>query len=79
MIKGAEVTKIIQINLYCDKCGKRMKRREGGVLTTYPLKFVYECECGEVQTSTEVYPSQKVYFDEENAKEMDFSEVKKDD
>ena len=55
-----------------------MKQREGGVLTTYPPQFVYECECGEVQTSTEVYPSQMVYFDEENAKEMDFSEAKKD-
>ena len=78
MIKAAEVTKILQINLYCDKCGKRMDRMTDMVITTHPPMFTYGCECGEVQTSTEVYPRQMVYFDEGSAKEIDLEEVKKD-
>lgn len=79
MIKAAEVTKILQINLYCDKCGKRMEKLSYLTLASHPPKFTYKCECGEVQTSTRVYPFQQIFFDEENAKEIDLEEVKRDE
>ena len=70
MIKKAAVTKVYQINLYCDKCGKRMER-EDFALTSMPPQFLYKCICGHTETSTTVYPYQQIFFDEETAEEIE--------
>lgn len=41
--------------LFCDKCGKEMKRQPLALLTN-PLKFTYKCECGEEIVSMGEYP-----------------------
>ena len=70
-VKKALVTKIYQINMYCDKCGKRMERDDSFVLMSNPPKFKYKCECGHETTSHLIYPRQQVYFDEENSVEVE--------
>ena len=35
-----------QVNVKCPICGKLIYRRTDIVLTTYPAKYQYECECG---------------------------------
>lgn len=74
MIKAAEVIKILQINMYCDKCGKRMKRSDT-VLSTYPPTFTYHCECGHTESSRIAYPTQQIFFDEGNAVEIEEIEI----
>lgn len=75
MIKKSLITKMYQINLYCDKCGSRMKRAKDFVLMSEPPQFRYECECGHTEISTITYPLQQIFFDEENAEEIEESEV----
>lgn len=71
MIKKALITKAYQINLYCDKCGKRMEiDKEKPSLLSNPPIFTYRCECGHTEQSKQIYPYQQVFFDEENAEEM---------
>lgn len=77
MIKKALVTKMYQINLYCDKCGKRMERDESKVLLTSPPIFNYRCKCGFETTSHIIYPCQEIYFDEENLVEVKDETFKK--
>ena len=33
-------------DIECPKCGKLLWKRTDVVLTTYPPKYRYECECG---------------------------------
>lgn len=33
-------------NIDCPKCGKKIFKRTDMVLTTRPVKYQYECECG---------------------------------
>ena len=75
MIKKALITKMYQINLYCDKCGNRMERAKDFALMSEPPQFRYECECGHTEISTRIYPFQQIFFDEENAEEIEDSEV----
>lgn len=75
MIKKALITKMYQINLYCDKCGKRMTRAKDFVLMTDPPQFKYECECGHTEVNNKTFPFQQVFFDEGNAEEVQECEV----
>lgn len=77
MVKKALITEMYQVNLYCDKCGKRMERDLSIILTSSPPKFSYKCECGFETTSTTVYPYQQVFFDEENSVEVKDETFKK--
>ncbi len=53
-IKSETVTTIVK-RLYCDECGKEMKRDM--VLMTYPPKNSYVCECGNSETRPDAFPS----------------------
>ena len=75
MIKKAIITKAYQINLYCDKCGKRMNIIKDSILMSNPPVFTYECECGHKEVSDKMFPIQQLFFDEENAEEMEDFEV----
>ena len=75
MIKKAVIIKAYQINLYCDKCGRRMTRAKDFVIMTDPPKFKYECECGHTEVSKYTFPFQQLFFDEENAEVMEESEI----
>lgn len=66
MVKKAPIVHAYQVNLYCDKCGKRMSRGTSTLLSD-PTKYVYLCECGETAISEKLYPYQIVEFDEGNA------------
>lgn len=33
-------------NIECPKCGKYIYRRTDIILTSYPPKYQYECDCG---------------------------------
>ena len=66
MIKKAKITAAYQVNLYCDKCGKRMRRGTSTILS-YPPKYNYLCDCGNTALSERLYPYQQVEFDERNA------------
>ena len=66
MVKKAKAIEQYQVNLYCDKCGKRIDKYSQ-FLTTYPPQYVYQCECGWKTTTTDVYPHTVVVFDETNA------------
>lgn len=78
MIKKAKITEAFQVNLYCDKCGKRMEyagmshNRLENVTTAseIEIKYHYTCECGHKETSDTRYPCQIVFFDEANAEEV---------
>ena len=45
----------VMIQLYCN-CGKEMKC-SNEVLTSYPARYVYYCECGEAYTDEICYPT----------------------
>lgn len=42
--------------LFCDKCGKQLTKRKSSVLFSNPMKFIYECECGEEVITEYDYP-----------------------
>ena len=69
MIKKAVITEAYQVNMYCDKCGKRMAKDDNLTKWQDPILFGYRCECGHVEYSTHIYPTQQVVFDEANAVE----------
>ena len=35
-----------QVDVKCPKCEKKIWRRNDIVLTSYPVQYQYECECG---------------------------------
>lgn len=35
-----------QVDVECPVCGRKLWRRNDIVLTTYPPKYRYECDCG---------------------------------
>ena len=55
-----EITKRVntyQTDLYCDKCGGKMRRSSSVVLMTYPPRYQYTCDkCGMNTTATVDYP-----------------------
>lgn len=42
--KGLATTE--QTDIDCPKCGKKVWKRLDIVLTSFPLQYQYECECG---------------------------------
>ena len=45
-IKPEEWQYKTQVDVKCPKCGKKIWRRNDIVLTSYPVMYQYECECG---------------------------------
>lgn len=55
MEKSYKVETFVKL-LFCDKCGKQMTKTDNFVLTSYPMKFIYKCECGEEVITENYYP-----------------------
>ena len=36
----------VQTDIECPKCGRKVWKRNDIVLTSYPPKYQYECDCG---------------------------------
>ena len=49
----------------CDKCGKVMNR-VNTALTANPLIYVYECDCGNEDTSTTCFPETRYMRSDNN-------------
>lgn len=45
----------VMIRLYCN-CGKEMKR-SNEILSSYPPRYTYYCECGITHSDTICYPT----------------------
>lgn len=41
-----EIVGRVITNVKCPKCGKRVWKRTDIVLTSYPVQYIYECDCG---------------------------------
>lgn len=75
MLKKAPIKEMYQVNMYCDKCGKRMERSDI-VFASLPPQFTYRCECGHTETSTMSFPNQVAVFDEGKATVITEEELK---
>ena len=67
MIKTADITKLRSVDVYCDKCGKRMTM--GDASETEGAQYAYVCECGETLFSDKLYPYWTAEVDDKTAVE----------
>ena len=65
-LKKAEVTKLYQLNFYCEDCKKRLLRVDTKVLSDLSgCSFTYRCpSCGGRYESSMELPAQMISFDE---------------
>ena len=61
MVKKAKVIEQYQVNLYCDKCGKRIDKYSQ-FLTTYPPQYVVVFD----ETNAEILPDKGIEVCSEN-------------
>lgn len=62
MIKKHKIIEANHIDLYCDKCGKKMTRGSVAYMS-YPVQYSYKCECGNEITSTLCFPFQQISYE----------------
>ena len=72
-------SKVLQVFMICDKCGKGEMRPTGNVLMTNPLMYSHECiVCGNIENFPYHYPYQRLVRIEE-AREAVGNEVNPDE
>lgn len=64
MTKKKRVKAIYLVDLYCDKCGNKMKSTNISY-PTYPIQHEYQCECGHKEMTTTLYPHLEYEYEED--------------
>jgi predicted RNA-binding Zn-ribbon protein involved in translation (DUF1610 family) len=69
MIKKHKITAMYHVDLYCDKCGKKMSYSDTD-WSIRPVQFMYQCECGYKITSITSFPYQQATYELEGVEIM---------
>lgn len=73
IVKRSPVTRMYQVNLYCNICGQMMQRDpSAAVLMTNPPQIPYICPMGHTLRTNMQFPFQQVEFDETQAEPLEF-------
>lgn len=75
MVKRHKILEQYTLHMYCSKCGKRISQNrdfkykgdvdENGKYRYEWFKYIYTCDCGNIEESKEMYPCTQQVFEEE--------------